>query len=82
MQFLESYQNFVVLFKDSISVYNGKNGRLQMYLDSLAGEQNKEGFGDFSSMTFDDKHRKVFIGDINGLIRVFNVNTGCEITTL
>ena len=53
-----------------------------MYLDSLAGEQNKEGFGDFSSMTFDDKHRKVFIGDINGLVRVFNVNTGSEITTL
>lgn len=33
-------------------------------------------------MTFDDKHRKVYIGDQNGLVRVFNVNTGTEITQL
>ena len=36
--FLNSYNNFLILTKDSIRTYNGKSGRLQMYLDNIAGE--------------------------------------------
>ena len=63
-------------------VYNGKNGRLQMYLDNIAGDNNKEGFQDLSSMCLDNKHRKLYLGDIDGVVRCFNVSTGLCIKTI
>ena len=47
-----------------------------MYLDNIAGDNNKEGFQDLSSMCLDAKHRKIYLGDIDGAIRCFNVSTG------
>ena len=62
--------------KDSLRVYNGKNGRLQMYLDNIAGSNNKDGFKDLTAMCLDAKHRKIYLGDIDGVVRCFNVSTG------
>ena len=74
--YVEAFQTFVVMTKDSLRVYNGKNGRLQMYLDNIAGDNNKEGYKELSQMTLDAKHRKLYIGDIDGVIRCFNISTG------
>ena len=41
--FLESYQNFLVLTKDSIRLYNGNNGRLSMYLDNIVEKNERTG---------------------------------------
>ena len=76
VQYVEAYQTFVVMTKDSLRVYNGKNGRLTMYLDNIAGENNVEGYSDLSSMCLDAKHRKIYLGDIEGVTRCFNVSTG------
>lgn len=75
--FLESYQNFLVLTRDSMRVYNGNNGRLRMYLDKIVEVDERSGaLSELSSMCLNSEHRMVFIGDIHGGIRVFNVNTG------
>ena len=75
--FLESYQNFLVLTKDSLRVYNGNNGRLRMYLDNIVEEDEKTGHtSELSSMCLNSENRMVYIGDIHGGIRCFNVNTG------
>ena len=68
--------------KDSLRVYSGKTGRLQMYLDNIAGENNKDGYKDLTSMTLDTKNRKLYCGDIEGVIRCFNVSTGVCIKTI
>ena len=47
-----------------------------MYLDNIAGDNNKEGHADLTSMCLDAKHRKIYLGDIDGAIRCFNVSTG------
>lgn len=78
--FLESYHNFLVLTKDSVRVYNGVNGRLRMYLDNVVEKDERTGnISELSCMALNSEHRMVYIGDIHGGIRVFNVNTGLEI---
>ena len=74
--YVEAYQTFVVMTKDSLRIYSGKTGRLTMYLDNIAGDNNKQGFSDLSSMTLDAKSRKIYLGDIDGITRCFNVSTG------
>ena len=81
--FLDSYQNFLVLTKDNLRVYNGKNGRLKMYLDNIADVNEHTGaVSDMISMTLNSEHRMVYIGDNQGKIRCFNVNTGLLIKKL
>ena len=53
-----------------------------MYLDNIAGDNNKEGYQDLSSMCLDKKHRKLYLGDIDGVIRCFNVSTGLCIKSI
>lgn len=66
-----------MLSKDSMRVYNGNNGRLRMYLDKILEVDERTGaMSELSSMCLNQEHRMVFIGDIHGGIRVFNVNTG------
>ena len=83
VHFLTSYQNFLVLTKDSLRVYNGNNGRLRMYLDNIVEEDEKTGHtSELSSMCLNSENRMVYIGDIHGGIRCFNVNTGLQIKKL
>ena len=65
VMFLESYQNFLVLTKDSLRVYNGKNGRLCMYLDNICEKDDFTQMAqDLSAMCLNAEHRVVFVGDI------------------
>jgi hypothetical protein len=43
VMFLDSYQNFLVLTKDSLRVYNGNNGRLRMYLNNIVEIEERTG---------------------------------------
>ena len=64
MVYLESYQNFLVLTKDSLRVYYGNNGRLRMYLDNIVEIDELTGLAkDLVSMTLNAEHRMVYIGD-------------------
>lgn len=75
--FLESYKNFLVLTKDSLRVYNGKNGRLRMYLDSIVEKDERtQSLSELTSMCLNSEHRMVYVGDIHGGIKCYNVNTG------
>ena len=48
-----------------------------MYLDKILEVDERTGaMSELSSMCLNQEHRMVFIGDIHGGIRVFNVNTG------
>ena len=81
--FLEFYKNFLVLTKDSLRVYNGNNGRLRMYLDKIVEVDEMTGASsELTSMCLNSEHRLVYIGDVNGGIRCFNVNTGLELKKL
>lgn len=73
--FIESYQTIVVLSKSNIRMYSSRNGRLIKQLDDELGV-GSSGFGDLTSMCIDEKHRKLYIGDTRGLVRIINVNNG------
>ena len=71
-------------------MYNGKNGRLQKYMDGFKNQgtsfsqQDKEtsdyeGDVEITAMCFDDPHRKIFIADAHGTVRCFNINSAALI---
>jgi len=68
--FIEYYQTLLVLSKSALRVYNTSNGRLIKILQDIPAENT-----DLTCMTLDRGHRKVYIGDSNGRIRIFNVNS-------
>lgn len=72
-----------MLTKDSVRVYNGNNGRLSMYLDNIVDKDERtSNICELSSMVLNQEHRMVYIGDIKGGVRCFNVNTGLLIKKL
>lgn len=72
-----------MLTKDSLRVYNGNNGRLRMYLDNIVEEEERTGhISELTCMCLNSENRMVYIGDIHGGIRCFNVNTGLQIKKL
>lgn len=72
-----------MLTKNSLRVYNGTNGRLSMYLDNIIAPDERTGvMPELSSMTLNSEDRMVYVGDVLGGIRCFNVNTGLELTKL
>lgn len=72
-----------MLTKDSVRVYNGNNGRLSMYLDNIVDKDERtSNICELSSMVLNQEHRMVYIGDIKGGVRCFNVNTGLLIKNL
>jgi len=46
----------------------------------LGGEQSQ--YGELTSMCLDKPHRKLFIGDSRGTVRIFNVNSGVFMSEL
>lgn len=54
-----------------------------MYLDNIIEPDERTGvMPELSSMTLNSEDRMVYVGDVLGGIRCFNVNTGLELTKL
>ena len=78
--FVESYQTIIVLSKTNLRIYNTRNGRLIKIIENLGGDQSD--YGELTSMCLDHPHRKLFIGDSRGAVRIFNVNSGVLMSEL
>ena len=51
-----------------------------MYLDNICEKDEFTGMAlDLSAMCLNAEHRIVFVGDIQGRVRCYNVNTGLQI---
>jgi hypothetical protein len=78
--FVESYQTVLVLSKTNLRIYSTRNGRLINIIENLGGDQSD--YGELTSMCLDHPHRKLFIGDSRGVVRIFNVNSGVLMSEL
>lgn len=68
----------MVLTKTGLRVYNASNGRLIKIIQGFVDDHNVH----LSSMTLDVRHRKLYIGDTSGVVRVINVTKGAEMGQL
>jgi hypothetical protein len=62
----------MVLTKTGLRVYNASNGRLIKIIQGFVDDHKVH----LSSMTLDVRHRKLYIGDTSGVVRVINVTKG------
>lgn len=69
-----------MLSKTNLRIYNTRNGRLIKIIENLGGDQSE--YGELTSMCLDKPHRKLFIGDSRGTVRIFNVNSGVFMSEL
>lgn len=71
--FNEYYRNFVVITKNEIRTYDGLSGKLiKVFSEVIDKRTNAE----ISSFCLDNRHRKCYVGDTAGSIRVFNISNG------
>ena len=72
-RFNEYYRSFVVVTKNEIRTYDGLTGKLiKVFSEVIDKRTNAE----LSSFCLDNRHRKCFLGDTAGSVRVFNVSNG------
>lgn len=70
------YMNLVVVTKRDIRIYDIETGRLEkVFSDVLDTKTNAE----ITSFSMDDRHRKFYVGDSYGSIRVYNISNGVYI---
>jgi len=71
--FNEYYRNFVVVTKTEMRTYDGLTGKLvKVFSDVVDKRTNAE----ISAFCLDNRHRKCYLGDTVGTVRVFNVSNG------
>lgn len=73
VQFNKYYLNFVVVTKNEVRIYDASTGNLVKVFSEILDKRTN---ADITSFCFDDRHRKFFIGDTFGSIRVFNMSNG------
>eukprot|EP00347_Sterkiella_histriomuscorum_P016786 403351858 len=72
-RFNEYYRSFVVITKNEIRTYDGLTGKLiKVFSEVIDKRTNAE----LSAFCLDNRHRKCYLGDTAGSIRVFNVSNG------
>ena len=73
------YMNFVIVTKRDVRIINAETGTTDKIFTDVV---DKKTDGDITAFALDDRHRKCYIGDTYGCIRVFNVSNGVFIKTV
>ncbi len=65
--------NFQIITKTEIRSYDGLTGKLQKVFSEVIDTRTN---ADLSSFCLDNRHRKCYLGDTAGTVRVFNISNG------
>ncbi len=72
-RFNEYYLNFDVITRNEIRTYDGLTGRLVKVFSEVIDKRTN---AELSAFCLDNRHRKCYLGDTAGSLRVFNISNG------
>eukprot|EP01022_Parablepharisma_sp_SALTPOND_P033267 TRINITY_DN88388_c0_g1_i1.p1 TRINITY_DN88388_c0_g1~~TRINITY_DN88388_c0_g1_i1.p1 ORF type:complete len:1327 (-),score=132.42 TRINITY_DN88388_c0_g1_i1:797-4777(-) len=78
VEFNEYYKTFIMVTKMDIRVYEGNTGQLINIFPNILQSKGV----DITSFCLGERHRKFYIGDINGSVRVYNASNGVLLKTI